>query len=347
MSTSGVPAPNPERILRTMWDYAPPLIVAAAVKLRIFDFLAEQPRTEGELAAGTGASLRGIRSLLSGLVGLNFLAKETPDRYTLTPESSAFLVSGKPGYLGGMFANAQNLVPAWLGLAETVRSGRPVDALNQEEGAAFFKELVVSLFSMNLPAAQTLGKILGVGEAGKPLRILDLAAGSGVWGIGVAQASPLATVIAVDWPQVLETTRRFAAQAGMADRFSYIGGDLASVDFGDGYDIAILGHILHSEGERQSRELLRKTFGALVPGGTVAIAEFLVNDDRSGPPMGVIFGLNMLLRTEEGDTYSFPEIGRWLAQAGFLEPQRVDPGGPASLILARKPGPKTPDPKIG
>jgi 3-hydroxy-5-methyl-1-naphthoate 3-O-methyltransferase len=233
--------------------------------------------------------------------------------------------------------HSHDLILSWLHLAETVRSGKPVDTLNQQEGAEFFKELVVSLYSMNLPAAQTLGKVLGIAESSKPLRILDLAAGSGVWGIGVAQASPLATVTAVDWPQVLETTRRFAQEAGMADRFSYIGGDLDSVEFGSGYDIATLGHILHSEGERRSRALLRKTFHALVSGGTIAIAEFLVNDDRSGPPMGVIFGLNMLLRTAEGDTFSFEEIARWLTEAGFAEPRRVDPGGPGSLVLAKKP----------
>jgi ubiquinone/menaquinone biosynthesis C-methylase UbiE len=169
------------------------------------------------------------------------------------------------------------------------------------------------------------------------MRILDIAAGSGVWGIGVAQQSPLATVTAVDWPQVLEVTRRFAAEAGMADRFFYIAGDAGEVDFGGGFHLAILGHILHSEGERRSRPLLRKTFAALAPGGTIAVAEFLVDADRSGPPMGVIFGLNMLLNTEEGDTFSFEEIASWLADAGFVEPRRVDPGGPASLVLARKP----------
>ncbi len=123
----------------------------------------------------------------------------------------------------------------------------------------------------------------------------------------------------------------------MADRFFYIAGDAGEVDFGGGFHLAILGHILHSEGERRSRPLLRKTFAALAPGGTIAVAEFLVDADRSGPPMGVIFGLNMLLNTEEGDTFSFEEIASWLADAGFVEPRRVDPGGPASLVLARKP----------
>jgi hypothetical protein len=83
---------------------------------------------------------------------------------------------------------------------------------------------------------------------------------------------------------VLEVTRRFANERGLADRFSYVAGDFGIADFGSGFDIAILGHILHSEGETRSRALLRKTFEALVPGGTIAIAEFLVNADRTSPP---------------------------------------------------------------
>jgi hypothetical protein len=53
--------------------------------------------------------------------------------------------------------------------------------------------------------------------------------------------------------------------------------------------------------------------------------------------MSLIFGLNMLLQTDQGDTFSFEEIAAWLADAGFVEPRREDPGGPASLILAKKP----------
>src|SRR5207253_3610219 len=136
---------------------------------------------------------------------------------------------------------------------------------------------------------------------------LDVAAGSGVWSIGVAQQSPHATVTAVDWPNVLEVTRRFAAQFGLAERFSYIAGDMHTVEFGNGYHIAILGHILHGESEQRSRDLLKKTFLALAPGGAIAIPEFLVNDDSTGPMMPLIFALNMLVHTEDGDAYSFEQ----------------------------------------
>jgi hypothetical protein len=123
----------------------------------------------------------------------------------------------------------------------------------------------------------------------------------------------------------------------VGDRLSVVPGDLLDAPFGSGYRAATLGHILHSEGETRSRILLRKTFEALAPGGTAAIAEFLVNQDRTGPIGGLIFGVNMLVHSREGGTYSFEEIGGWLREAGFVNVRTLDAPGPSPLILADRP----------
>jgi ubiquinone/menaquinone biosynthesis C-methylase UbiE len=334
MSATGTPAVTPDRILQTMWGYAPPIILATAARLGLFDALDQGPQTAAEVARQTKTSDRGVRPVLNALVGLQFLAKSGKNQYALTPEAATFLVSGKPGYLGGMMQHVgRDLVPQWLALPNVVQTGQPAQSVNREDGAKFFETLVVGLFSMNYPAAQAVGKELA---GAKPRKILDVAAGSGVWGIGIAQQSPGSSVTAVDWPNVLEVTKRFAAEHGMADRFSYIAGDMQAVEFGTGYDLAVLGHILHSEGEKKSHTLLKKVANALAPGGRIAIAEFLVNQERTGPPMGLFFAINMLVNTKEGDTYSFEEISQWLTEAGFTNPRKIDPGGPGSVIVAQK-----------
>jgi 3-hydroxy-5-methyl-1-naphthoate 3-O-methyltransferase len=167
--------------------------------------------------------------------------------------------------------------------------------------------------------------------------VLDLAAGSGVWGIALAQRWPQVRVTAVDWPVVLPVTEKTVAGFGLSDRFTFTAGDLHAADFGTGHQIATLGHILHSEGEANSRALLAKTFDALASGGTIAIAEFLVNRDRTGPLTGLYFAVNMLVNTENGDTWSFEEISEWLAEAGFVNARTLDSPGPSPLILADKP----------
>ncbi len=123
---------------------------------------------------------------------------------------------------------------------------------------------------------------------------------------------------------------------GVGQQFTMVGGDLLQADFGNSHQVATLGHILHSEGIERSRALLRRTHAALAPGGTIAIAEFLVDADRRGPLNGLIFAVNMLVNTESGNTYSFDEIVGWLTEAGFTNPRQLPGLGPSPLILATR-----------
>lgn len=325
--------------MQMAWGYAAPLMLEAGVRQGVFDLLDSGPKTVDEVATTTGASARGLRIVMNALAGLKLLTKDSNNRYGLAPDSAAFLVKGKPGYLGGFIRHTSTqLIPSWLKLSDVVKSGKPMDSVNNEQvGAQFFREFVNDIFPLSYGPAQALAKGLGLARSGKPLRVLDLATGSGVWGVTLAQSSPQVSVTAVDWPGVLDVARQNAERLGVQDRFSFIAGDLGSVDFGSGYDIATLGHILHSEGEQRSRALLRKTFNALAPGGTIAIQEFLVEDDRSGPPVALIFAVNMLVNTDNGDTWSFNEIAGWLREAGFEKMRTLESPGPSPLILANRP----------
>jgi SAM-dependent methyltransferase len=337
MSTSAA-AVTPERIMQFAWSYVPPLVLEAAIRHRVFDVLDAGPKTLHETAVATGASERGLRAIMNVLVGLKFLSKNG-QKYALTPESEAFLVSSKPSFQGGLLKHTSGqLIPSWLRLNEIVRSGKPAAAVNREDaGSDFFQKFVVDIFPLSYPAAMTLANHLALGESGTPVRVLDLAAGSGVWGIALAQSSERVVVTAVDWTDVMPATERTVAGFGLTDRYTFIAGDLLTTDFGSDYSVATLGHILHSEGEARSRILLGETFAALASGGTIAIAEFLVNEERSGPVGSLFFAANMLVNTDNGDTYSFEEIRSWLTEAGFTDARLLEAPGPSPLILATKP----------
>jgi ubiquinone/menaquinone biosynthesis C-methylase UbiE len=276
---------------------------------------------------------------MNALVGFQFLSKNSDGRYALTPESAAFLVSSKPGYLG-KFAEFSGLkmIHTWLPLPEIVRTGKPNSSINQQDtGAAFFQELVEPIFNMSYPATQVAGQALGLANVKSPIKVLDIGTGSGVWGIGLAQQSPQVSVTAQDLPSVLDVTRQMVKRFNLADRFSYLPGDFHTLDFGTGYNLVTFGHILHMESVDQNRQLLKRAAAALAPKGTVVISEFLVNQDRSGPPMGLIFAVNMLAHTDNGDTFSFEEISGWLKEAGLVNPRKIEPGGPVGLVMADKP----------
>jgi len=268
---------------------------------------------------------------MNALAGLELL-KKSGDKYALTPESEAFLVSSKPRTLAGFFSmNRVRMMQHWMKLDEIVRTGRPAEARNQEgPGTEFFSELVENIIPMSYGSAQTLAEHLKPADTTSEVRVLDLASGSGIWGIVLAQKSPRVQVTAVDWAGMIPTTKRITQKFGVGDRFKFIEGDLLEADFGESYDIATLGHILHSEGEDRSRKLLKKTANAL------AIGEWLVNDERTEPLNGLMFAVNMLVNTESGDTFSFNEIKRWLNEAGFKNARTLEAPGPSPLVLATK-----------
>jgi len=338
---SAEPLPNPEKVLRYSFAYAPPLMVEAAVRLKVFDALADGPRTAEDVAKQLGASHRGLRILMNGLVGLELLSKPHAGHYALTPEADAFLVGGRPGYMGGFFRHTSTqLIPRWLGLTDVVRTGKPAAAVNKEnDGAVFFEQFVEDIFPLSRQAALGFAEHSGISTSTTPISVLDIGSGSGVWGVSLAEKSPQVTVRAVDWPDVLKVTKRVAERHGVADRFTFAPGDFASADFGTGHQYATIGHILHSEGPARSKELLKKVFAALAPGGTAVISEWLVNESRTGPLPGLIFAVNMLVNTEDGDTFSVTEIGKWLKEAGFVNPRVMEEFPcPSPLVVATKPG---------
>lgn len=346
------PAVTPERILQFAWGYSMPIMIGAAVENGLFDALDRRPLKAAELAAATRSSVRGVQAVMDALVGAGLATRDQDGRYGLTMESRTFLVKSElapvkshpglmksqPVYLGGLFQHiTRDMIPMWLPLAAAVRTGKPTRNLDAvETGAPFFRSLVEPLFSVNYPAAQALAGELA---AGKPesMNVLDVAAGSGVWGIAIAQKVPQARVVAFDWEPVLPVTREIVERFGLTSQFEFRAGDILEADFGAGFDVATLGQILHSNAEEQNRQLLKKIFRALNPGGTVAIAEFLANDDRSGPELPLIFSVNMLVSTERGQTFSYEEIRDWLLAAGFSDVRKLDAPGPSPLVLADRP----------
>jgi hypothetical protein len=327
---------TPERIYQFAWGYAPPLVLEAAIRHHVFDVLDSGPKSLREIQEATGASGRGLTAILNFLVGFDFLRKDHAGIYSLAPESEAFLVSSKPGFQGGLIRHtSEQLLPNWLKLNEVVATGRPAKSVNQQgPGSEFFQQFVNDIFPMSYTVAQELAQHLALTG---PVSVLDLAAGSGVWGIALAQSSDEVRVTAVDWPRVIPVTQKTVARFGLTQRFTFREGDLLEAEFGTGHTVATLGHILHSEGAVRSKTLLTKTFAALASGGTIAIAEFLVNAERTGPLNGLTFALNMLVNTDCGDTFSFEEIGGWLAESGFTDARMLATHGPSPLILATKP----------
>ncbi|MGH9376993.1 MAG: methyltransferase [Terriglobia bacterium] len=326
--------PGLDTIAQMNFSMAGTRVLATAVQLGIFSAVDAGNVTAPQVAKAVSASERGTQMLLDALTAFGLVTKQA-DRYSLPAASAQYLVKKSPDYMGFMLEK-DYLWDSWGRLTEVVRSGRPARAVEQQQPAEeFFPVLVRSLHVMNREPARRMAAALGVN--GKAMQVLDVACGSGVWSIAVAEENPKAKITAQDFPVVLETTRRYARQHGVEKQYDYLAGDLNRADFGEGrFDLAVIGNICHSEGAESSRNLFARVFRALRPGGRIAVIETIPNEERTGPVFPLIFALNMLVNTEEGGTFTFGEYTQWLEEAGFARVETVEIGLHSPLIVGCK-----------
>ncbi len=328
---------TPERIIQDIWAARNAQALMAGTELDFFTHINNGKHTAKEVARAARASERGARRLLDALVGLGYLSKKD-NSYYLEPVSERFLVRGEPTYLGPMVNETRLVWESWSHLTEVVKSGRPFSAVDTEQtGRDFFPKLVTAIFPMSYGAAREAAAAFPEKTRKRIKNILDVAAGSAAWSIAFAQAIPDARVTVVDYPEVTQVARQFAERLGVAERYDYLEGNLREVDFGrKKYDLVILGHIIHTEGEKWGKKLIQKSSRALKDNGLLLIGEMVPNDDRTGPALPLVFGLNMLLNTENGDVFTMREYREWLKAAGFKKVSTIDAPGPSPLILAAK-----------
>ena len=319
MSSPGLQQPTPQLFFQTINAYQRTEGLKAAIELEVFTAIGEGKTTAAGIAERCGASERGIRILCDFLCVLGFLTKDG-ERYKLTPDSAAFLDKRSPAYLGGSleFLLSPMLTDGFKDLAGAVRKGGTVAS---EEGTIapehpVWVKFARAMMPMMVMPAQLMAKLVDE-KAERRLRILDIAAGHGIFGITFASNNPQAEVVAVDWPNVLDVAKENARQAGVADRYQTIAGSAFDVDYGTGYDVVLLTNFLHHFDPATCETLLRKVHGALVDGGRAVTLEFVPNEDRISPPDAAAFSLMMLGSTPAGDAYTFPELERICSAAGF------------------------------
>ena len=143
------------------------------------------------------------------------------------------------------------------------------------------------------------------------MRVLDIAAGHGLFGIEIAKPNPQARVTGLDWAPVLRVALDNARKAGVQDRYDMLPGSAFEVDFGGPYDAVLLTNFLHHFDQATCVKVRAR------PGGRAATLEFVPNEDRVSPPIPAAFAMNMLASTPAGDAYTLSELTAMYREAGF------------------------------
>lgn len=327
---------NPGIVFEMMQAVQKTAALKAAIELDIFRAVGQGPGDVASIARHANASERGIRILCDFMVINGVLAKES-GRYKHTPTSAAFLDPASPACLASTahFLGNDAMQNPLQSLAQVVREGRtalPGDGTVEPENPMWV-QFAESMAPMMAPLAGPLGAVVLDGHDG-PMRVLDIAAGHGLFGIEVAKQNKQAHVTGLDWAPVLHVALKNAEKAGVRDRYDMLPGSAFDVDFGGPYDAVLLTNFLHHFDKPTCVGLLKKVHGALKPGGRAATLEFVPNEDRVTPPMAAAFSMVMLTTTAAGDAYTFSELKSMYEEAGFKEVSaKPIPMSPHTIVL--------------
>ena len=327
--------PTPERFFNAINAYQQTEAIKAAIELEIFTAIAEGNVQAATIAKRCQAAERGVRILCDFLTIHGFLTKDG-DTYVLAPDSALFLDRHSPAYLGGAieFLLTSRVREGNAQSTEAVRQGGTAlgEGTLARENPDWVRFAKAMMPLMQMPAEIMATELRKGGEAQK---VLDVAAGHGIFGIAVAKQNPAAHVYAADWKNVLEVASKNAQALGVADRYHSLPGSAFETDFGTNDDLVWITNVLHHFDPPTCTGFMRKVHSALKPGGRAAIAELVPNPDRITPPTAAAFSMMMLATTPRGDAYTFVELENISKNAGFTRVELAPPEiGLDRLVIA-------------
>jgi SAM-dependent methyltransferase len=297
----------------------------AGVELEIFTKIAEGNKTPAALGPACGAEERGVRILADTLSVLGLLSKENGE-YSLTDVSAAFLDKHSPMYMGSVveFIMSPQQRRGFDDLTNAVKRGGSniTGDASMDPESEMWVTFAKAMAPMMMPAAQMIAANVGTDQDRK-LKVLDIAAGHGLFGIMIAKAFPNAAIYALDWQNVLSVATDNARKFGVADRYHLIPGNAFETEFGNDYDVVLITNFLHHFDAETCTSFIRKVNDSLADGGKALTLEFVPNDDRVSPPSEAMFSLVMLAATPAGDAYTFAELRKMFEDAGLSHNEHI------------------------
>lgn len=307
----------------------------AACDLGVFDGLAEGAATAPELAGRLGASERGVQALLDSCASLGLVEKDGPV-YRNTETAGRHLTSAAPESLLAALKLQAATFPMWNGLAKAVREGKPVLPPSHMlgEDPELTRHLTLGMHQRALGLARCLAECVDLGDRSL---VADVGGGPGTLSVALARKHPRLRARVMDLAPVLEIAKELIGESGVGERIATVPCDVTRDDLGSGFDAALVSGLLHRMSPRQCRSILRKVFEGLDDGGTIVVVDLF--ETGGGPEMAVLFGLQMLLTTDHGQTHAAADVSRWLGDAGFVKvrAEPLPPPQPHTLLIGEKP----------
>ncbi len=306
--------PDPTPLIELATAYWGSATLIAAVRLEVCSLLAEGPLSTAEVAQRLGSHEAATDCLLAGLVSLGLCTK-TGEAYANAPLADAFLVKGRPGYLGPALLYNGDVYPLWAELHEVVQSGGVRQAPDEYlgEDAERTANFVYGMHHRALGIGRAVAQVMDF--SGRS-RLADVGGGPGTYSALLTQATPGLSAEVLDLPGVVAISKNIVASMG-ADRVRCTPFDYYADALPGRYDAALISGVLHREQPEQVQAVMQKVADAVEPGGVLYISDVMLDDDRTGPLFGTMFALNMRVLSHDGRCHSVAEQTAWLDAVGF------------------------------
>ena len=311
-------AVTPALVVDAVLGYQQTAAMRAAVKLDLFSLVCAGTNTAESIASACGAATRGIRILADYLTIRGFLVK-SGDQYQPTPVTRAFLDRASPSCMGSIIDFMA--APEFMAMFQDdplayVRNGGSPGLANVAADNPVWIKFAHAMAPFVRDKAELVARHVATWTR-QPSRVLDVAAGHGLFGIAVANAVAGASVTAVDWQSVLEVARANAERAGLVDRYRLCPGSAFEVDWGTGFDLVLLPNFLHHFDHAGCVAVLRRVRASLASEGRTLAVELVPDEGRVSPPLPGMFAFMMLATTPKGDAHTRSEYEAMARDAGY------------------------------
>ena len=332
---------TPESILHLGLAFWGSKALLSAVELQVFSKLADGPLSTKELRVELGIDERAASDFFDALTALGMLDREG-ETYRNTAEADLFLDKAKPSYLGGMLEMAnERLYPAWGGLTEALRTGKPRNGPKDGE-EDFFAALYSNPEGLRLFLGAMTGISMGAAAAiaekfpwGDYKTFADLGGAQGGLPVAVAGRHAHLSGLNFDLPPVGPVCEEYFQAHGLGDRLKFEAGNFFHDEL-PATDVMVMGHILHDWNLDEKKTLIKRVHEALPEGGAFIVYEALIDDERCQNAFGLLMSLNMLVETPGGFDYTGADCSGWMREAGFRETRVEQLVGPDSMVVGIK-----------
>ena len=308
---------SPRPLMRILGDFANSQILDASIEYDFFTLIHKGFQSSDEIAHAAGTDPRATRIVLDSLPALGLIEKRE-GKYHLTPMAQAFLVRGKPSYIGDFRHVALALWDGMAHLKESLKTGKPLSRMDTSAELQVWEKLVLGIIVIAEPAAKALCDVLKIGAERKGIKVLDIAGGSSIFGMTILSRDPSAEVTQLDWPNVNAVAKKLNRERGLEDKIRFIDGEHYTAPIESNYyDLVLASNFCRFESPKGNQKLFGKAYSALKPGGIFVVNDFVPNEERTEPTFALRFSVYTLTHTPEGECWTLSEYSDWLNKAGF------------------------------